>query len=196
LNRTIIIIAIAFASCRSTSGDQLISNKTSISWGQNHNRNSSYVNGTQILKSNLIPDTIFQMPYLTSLAITGMDCDFGNRDSCWMIRAIPKAIKQLTNLRSLMLNVNAIKTIPPEIVFLTKLTLLDLSDNPPLENIDYVTQLTQLENLLLYGCHLRTLPAGIKKMKQLKVLGIRNNPIPEAEVAKLMEAMPWCRIEF
>ena len=131
---------------------------------------TTYATTTANLKSRFIPDKVFQMTNLRHLTIQGMDCDYGDTTTCWMIREIPKQIANLKKLETLQLNVNAIRTVPQEISALQNLKSLDLTDNPGLSDIDNITTLTNLETLGLFGCGLAKLPANIGQLKKLKYL--------------------------
>ena len=190
-----LILVLVLCCCTITKSDELIPYRTSISWATS-TQQTSYQTTTKELKSNKIPDSVFKMTQLTSLTIMGMDCDYGDTASCWMIREIPSQIKYLVNLKSLILNVNGITKIPPEIKSLKYLTLLDLSDNPGLFDINSITSLPNLQNLLLYGCNLSKLPPDIKKLKNLKVLGLKGNNLSKAELAKIENELSQCKIIF
>src|SRR5258705_5692559 len=79
------------------------------------NIDTTYSTTTQQLKSNSIPDSVFEMTSLRHLTIIGMDCDYGDHTHCWGITEIPIEIKNLKKLTTLSLNVNAIRTIPIEL---------------------------------------------------------------------------------
>ncbi len=155
------------------------------------------------MKSNVIPDSVFTMTNLKSLAITGMDCDLKKIDEkgndvteCWALREIPTSIKNLNELEYLQLNINAIQSIPREIENLKKLKVLDLTDNPGLRDIDNVILLeNSLEELYLYGCDLNYSPQLIK-FKKLKKLGLAGNNLNEMEIAKIKKALTGCDITF
>jgi hypothetical protein len=190
-----LFLLLVLCNCKTSRSDELISYKTSINWVASK-QPTSYQKTTKELRSNKIPDSVFKMTQLTSLTIMGMDCDYGDTTSCWMIREIPSQIKYLVNLKSIILNVNGIKKIPPEIRSLKKLTLLDLSDNPGLSDINNLTSLPNLQNLLLYGCNLSKLPSDITKLKKLKVLGLTGNNLSKAQLAKIEKELPQCKIIF
>jgi Leucine-rich repeat (LRR) protein len=190
-----LILTVFLFKCKTTKTEEFIPYKTSISWGS-PTQPTSYQITTKELRSNKIPDSVFKMTQLTLLTITGMDCDYGDTTTCWMIREIPSQIKHLTNLKSLILNVNGITKIPPDMQSLKKLTFLDLSDNPGLYDIENLTGLPNLQNLLLYGCNLSKLPNDMKKLKNLKVLGLVGNNINKIELSKIERALPECKIIF
>jgi tetratricopeptide (TPR) repeat protein len=100
-----------------------------ISYPDTAHSDTTYGTSTQQLKSDKIPDSVFQMTNLRHLSINGMDCDGGNRTNCWMIKEIPSQIKYLKSLTTLRLTLNSIKTIPEELTELNYLRLIDLTDN-------------------------------------------------------------------
>jgi Leucine-rich repeat (LRR) protein len=157
---------------------------------------TAYTSSTQQLKSDKMPDSVFQMTELRHLSINGMDCDYGDRKKCWMIKEIPSDIKNLKNLTTLRLTLNAIATIPNELTHLHNLTLIDLTDNAGLTNIDNLTQLPNLQYLYLYGCRLTKLPDNIGDLKNLKELGLVGNHLDKAEQTRIKKALPNCEIKF
>jgi len=146
--------------------------KISVTVSQQTDTTTVYRNSTARLKNRFIPNQVFEMRDLRILSIQGMDCDYGDTTSCWMIREIPSQISRLKKLKTLQLNVNAIRTIPKEIIELKELKTFDLTDNPGLSNIDNVTGLTNLEELYLFGCNLDKLPKNIRDLKKLRRLGL------------------------
>ncbi|MGZ4049756.1 MAG: leucine-rich repeat domain-containing protein [Bacteroidia bacterium] len=180
-----------------TKGTVVQSNKTDTT--------TSYFITTSELKSDSIPDSVFRMTNLKHLSIQGMDCDYvtigdlgTSKDvtKCRMLNEIPAKIKNLKKLESLRLNVNNISKIPPELKELKNLTALDLTDNPALTNVDYVTALLNLEHLSLFGCGLTKLPADIGKLKKLKTLGLTGNNINAVELNRIKKALPGCKVIF
>ena len=161
-----------------------------------NNRDTSYQMTTKELKSNQIPDSVFNMQNLRSLSIQGMDCDYGNHSDCWMITEIPSGIKNLSALTSLSFTVNAIKKIPEELGLLKHLKSIDLSDNTGLADFNAVTKLDSLESLYLSGCGISKMPDDIGKLKQLKTLGLQGNPIDSLEQIRIKTALPGCNILF
>ena len=155
-----------------------------------------YVASTKELKSRNIPEKVFQMINLKQLSIQGMDCDYGDTTTCWMIREIPKQISNLKTLEILQLNVNAIQTIPKEIGKLKKLKTFDLTDNSALSEIEAVINLPNLETLILFGCGLTKLPTHIKNLKKLKYLGLTGNNIDSIELDRIKKALPTCNIVY
>jgi Leucine-rich repeat (LRR) protein len=158
---------------------------------------------TEKLKSNHIPDSIFNLINLKYLSIQGMDCDYRVLDDkgsditkCWMIIEIPSQIKKLKKLESLHLNVNAISEIPIELSELKNLKSLDLTDNSGLSNIDNVVKLEKLETLSLNGCGISKLPDNIGQLKKLKSLGLAGNNISSKEKERIKKALPNCEIYY
>ena len=125
-----------------------------------------------------------------------MDCDYGDRTNCWMIKEIPSDIKNLKKLMTLSLTLNAITTIPNELSNLKNLTLIDLTDNAGLTNINSLTKLPNLQYLYLYGCGLTKLPDNIGDFKNLKELGLVGNHLDKAEQTRIKKALPNCVIKF
>jgi hypothetical protein len=163
---------------------------------------TAYGKTTRELRSNKIPDSVFQMLHLKYLGISGEDCDRRLIDSngkdvtqCWMINEIPPEIKNLKNLSTIRITLNTIRMLPPEIGELQNLKLIDLTDGG-LSNVDAVTQIAGLEYLYLYGCNIQKLPAEIGKLTHLKELGLVGNHIDEAEQKRIKLALPNCRITF
>jgi Leucine-rich repeat (LRR) protein len=164
---------------------------------------TAYVTSTRQLKSDKIPDSIFQITTLRRLTVNGGGCNnsAGNNNArgssnCWMIREIPAEIANLQQLLLLELKANDLQIIPQELAYLPKLKTLDLSDNPGLTNINPVTKLVNLEYLYLYGCGLQVLPAYIGDLIHLKQLGLAGNRIGAAEQERIRQAMPNCKIAF
>ena len=136
------------------------------------------------------------MKNLKQLSIQGMECDYGDSTTCWMIREIPIQISNLKNLEILQLNLNAIQTIPKEIGNLKKLKTLDLTDNSALSEIQAITSLSNLETLVLFGCGLTKLPSDIGQLKKLKYLGLTGNNIDSIELDRIKKALPICKIVY
>jgi hypothetical protein len=162
---------------------------------------TTYTTSTQQLKSNRIPDSVFLLTELRHLSINGMDCDYGDRTNCWVIQEIPGDIKNLRNLTTLSLTLNAITTMPSELAGLDNLTLIDLTDNAGLTNIDNLTKLPNLKYLYLkylylYGCGLTKLPGNIGDLKNLKELGLAGNHLDKAEQTRIKKVLPNCVITF
>ncbi len=162
-----------------------------------------FITDTKRLKSNHIPDSVFDMSNITVLSIFGSDCDLGitsdtSKDTvgCWMIKEIPKKIGQLKKLVELSLPLNAIQKIPDEIKNLKNLKVIDLTDNSGITNIDNITTLTNLETLNLFGCGLTSLPKDIGNLEKLKQLGLTGNHLSDAELKRLQKIFPNCDIIY
>ncbi len=152
---------------------------------------------TGYLKSDTIPAEVFKMKGLKVLSISGSDCDYIDTvRNCWMIRAIPAEIKNLTHLKSLSLTLNAIRTIPAEISALKALKYLDLTDNAGLTDITNIAALENLEELSVYGCNLHAIPEEFGKLKKLRVLGLTGNQLSQIEKDKIKKLLPNCTIYF
>jgi hypothetical protein len=154
-----------------------------------------YSTTTQRLRSDRIPDSVFQMTALKHLAISGMDCHQSGRD-CWMISEIPSAIKNLEQLRSLSLTLQAIERLPLELAALKDLESLDLTDNANLSDIGVITQMQGLKHLYLFGCRLTKLPADLSGLKKLERLGLTGNNLSDKELQRVRKALLNCEIIF
>jgi Leucine-rich repeat (LRR) protein len=155
-----------------------------------------YYASTKQLKSNHIPDSVFQMTNLKHLAIQGMDCDYGDHEHCWEISEIPIQVKTLINLETLSLIVNSIDNVPIELTKLKKLVSVDFSDNAGFQNIDNISKITSLQYLLLYGCGLTKLPDSIGRLINLKYLGLVGNNFDKQEQQRIKKVLPGCSIKF
>ena len=160
------------------------------------NLDTSYSTSTKQLKSNKIPDSVFRMTKLRHLAISGMDCDYGDKTNCWDINEIPAGLKNLKDLKTLRLTVDAIASIPLELTELKNLKLFDLSDNAGLTSFDNIAKCQSLEYLYLYGCGLTKLPDNIGDLKNLKELGLVGNNLDNTERTRITKALPNCIIKF
>jgi hypothetical protein len=177
----IFFCTLLFIGCRSTkSGEQIVQSTAIINWKQ-PDTTRQFSTTTKILKSSIIPDSVFEMTQLEYLTISGMDCDYGDNTNCWMINQIPASIKNLQELKSLSLTLNSIKSIPIELTELKKLKAIDLTDNSGLSEIEPLTKLEGLEYLWLYGCGLTKLPNDIGNLKNLKQLGLVGNNLDKQE---------------
>lgn len=155
------------------------------------------------LKSDHIPDSVFDMIHLKHLDITGMDCDYRIRDKdgnditeCWGISEIPARIANLQELETLSLNVNAIPSIPEELIQLKHLRVLVLDDNTIFTDGANLDKLENLEVLSLNGCKISKLPDGIGQLKKLRSLGLAETQLDAKEKARIKKALPGCNILF
>jgi Leucine-rich repeat (LRR) protein len=160
------------------------------------NTDTVYYASTKQLKSNHIPDSVFQMTNLKHLAIQGMDCDYGDHEHCWEISEILIQVKNLKDLETLSLTVNSIDSIPIELTELKKIISIDFSDNAGFQNIDNITKIKSLQYLYLYGCGLTKLPDNIGDLINLKELGLVGNNLSKAEQERIKKVLPGCRIRF
>jgi hypothetical protein len=189
-------IAIAFFAANSLSFCRTGTGTTTPATSLSFPSDTAYFITTRELKSDKIPDSVFQLINLKHLAVSGMDCDYGDHKHCWGIREIPAAIKNLSALTSLSLTINAIQVLPAELATLKQLKVLDLTDNAGLGSCEILTELTTLETLNLYGCGLTHLPAAIGNLVHLRELGVAGNYFDEKEKERIREALPHCRIIF
>ena len=164
---------------------------------------TSYISTTAQLKSDYLPDSVFQLKKLRVLIVKGSDCDYTQYDknsqvikNCWALRALSPSIKELSYLEELRLPVNSLNSLPNELATLRHLRLLDLTDNAGLAIIDPIVNLVQLQELYLYGCYLERLPADINKLKNLRFLGLQGNNLSLTEQARIKRALPNCTIYF
>ncbi|MHA1521934.1 MAG: leucine-rich repeat domain-containing protein [Promethearchaeota archaeon] len=95
----------------------------------------------------------------------------------WNIAAIPPEIVQLQNLKILDLQRNHIRTIPRYICQLHKLTHLDLSNNKIRKIPDFLCQLSCLEDLSLGNNEITVVPDNLCSLSHLEELFIGNNKI-------------------
>ena len=161
-----------------------------------NNIDTIYQTRTRDLKTDKIPDSVFNMQNLKDLSIAGMDCDYGNHTDCWTLKEIPSVIKNLTALRTLSLTLNSISSLPEELSTLKHLKSINLTDNAGLSSLDIITKLDSLETLTLTACGLSKMPADIGKLKQLKELNLQGNNLDSLEQVRIKSALPNCRIEF
>jgi hypothetical protein len=162
-----------------------------------------YIANTDMLKSNHIPDSVFQMKRLKKLWISGKDCDNGLHNDnnpndgikCWMIKMIPPEIGNLSQLDTLGLTLGAFGKFPDEISKLEKLRYLNLTDSY-MSNIDNLTSLKNLNHLLLYGCGLSKLPDNIGHLTNLKFIGLVGNNLDTSEIRRIKKALPNCEVYY
>jgi len=158
---------------------------------------------TSQLKSNTIPDWVFNMEKLKNFTIMGMFSeyeieDYGayhSKDNCYRIQEIPSKIKNLTKLTSLSFTDNDIQSLPIDLTALKNLKLIDLSNNPRL-NVNNIEKIPSLEFLSLSGCHLKEMPTNIGNLKHLKELDLTGNSITKKEQIRIKKAIPNCKIMF
>lgn len=201
-NSLIIGTVLLAISCASTTTDKTVI-QTGFDKQQNSDTTTVFYSSTAQLKSRYIPDSIFKMTNLRHLSVQGMDCDYREVDDkgnditkCWMISEIPPQIKNLKQLETLQLNVNAISKIPIELTELKNLKSLNLDDNSGLSEIDNIVKLENLEILSLNGCNISKLPDNIGQLKKLKSLGLAGNNISKTEKERIKKALPNCETYF
>jgi hypothetical protein len=166
------------------------------------NSDTVYIASTEGLKSNLIPDSVFKMTQLKTLMIFGRDCHVREYDKngkditqCWMIKEIPSAIGNLSNLDTLRLTLGVFRKFPTEVAKLQKLRYLDLTDSY-MSDIDNLTSLKSLNHLLLYGCGLSKLPNDIGALSNLQFIGLVGNNLDSLEINRIKKALPNCEVYF
>jgi hypothetical protein len=156
------------------------------------------------LRSNRIPDSVFDMRNLRHLSIQGDDCDYGriydknghDITNCFAIKEIPATIGCLTKLKTIHLTVNAFVSLPKEMALLQNLQVCNLTDNVPLSDITPLASIAGLQELYVYGCRISRLPADLSNWKNLRELGLTGNPLPNEEVERIKKALPACRVVF
>jgi Leucine-rich repeat (LRR) protein len=195
-------IIIFICSCSSTTSEKSV-DKKDFKKQLSSDTTTIYNSTTAKLKSSYIPDMVFEMTKLRHLSVQGMDCDYRELDEqgnditeCWMIKEIPPQIKQLIELESLQLNVNAISKIPNDLTELRNLKTLVLDDNKGLSEIDNITKLVNLETLSMNGCNISKLPENIGLLRKLQSLGLSGNNISETEKERIKKALPNCKTFF
>ncbi|MBN1129900.1 MAG: leucine-rich repeat domain-containing protein [Chitinispirillaceae bacterium] len=92
-----------------------------------------------------------------------------------VITSIPDAVMRLTKLRTLILSHNKIVSIPPEIGQLENLDTLDLRHNSFETLPDEIGKLKNLSYLQLWGNKLATLPPSLLRLSSLRELYLKNN---------------------
>jgi len=190
------LIFVSILGCKTTKENQLQPQKIFL--------DTVYIANTDMLKSNHIPDSVFQMKNLKQLWIGGRDCDNGGPHDdnkpddgikCWMINNIPPEIGNLTELDTLGLTLGVFGKFPAEISKLKKLRYLDLTDSY-MSNIDNLTSLKSLNHLLLYGCGLSKLPDNIGELTNLKFIGLVGNNLDSSEIKRIKKALPNCEVYY
>ncbi|MCK4613480.1 MAG: leucine-rich repeat domain-containing protein [Thermoplasmata archaeon] len=103
------------------------------------------------------------------------------------LKSLPPEIGKLTKLTRLDLDNNQLRELPPEITKLTKLTRLDLDHNQLRKLPPEIGKLTNLTTLSLYENQLTALPPEIGKLTKLTELSLFNNQLTALppEIGKL-----------
>ncbi|OJJ74697.1 hypothetical protein ASPBRDRAFT_459230 [Aspergillus brasiliensis CBS 101740] len=109
--------------------------------------------------------------------------DFGGQG----LRALATSLFHYTFLEKLYLNHNKLKTLPPAIGQLRKLTHLDLSSNDISELPEEIGMLTSLKQLLLFDNNIRTLPFEMGYLYRLEMLGIEGNPLNDVLKSQIIK---------
>ncbi|MFT6963545.1 MAG: hypothetical protein ACJAWV_003282 [Flammeovirgaceae bacterium] len=67
---------------------------------------------------------------------------------------IAKKNRKIKEFGGITANTQLYRKLPPEILKLEKLRILDLSENPSFSDIGTVIKMAQLEEFYCFGCHL------------------------------------------
>lgn len=112
------------------------------------------------------------------------------------LKELPKEMCELTQLTQILIMNNKIESISPDIVKLTSLKKLDLTGNQlktlPVE----IGQLENLETLKLSNNPLESIPVEIGNCTKLSSLVIKDTKLSEADIQKIQELLPNCKIKF
>lgn len=109
--------------------------------------------------------------------------DFGGQG----LRALSSSLFNYTFLDKLYLNHNKLKSLPPAIGQLQKLTHLDLSGNELTELPEEIGMLTNLNKLYLFDNNLHTLPYEMGYLYKLDTLGVEGNPLNDVLKSHIMK---------
>jgi Leucine-rich repeat (LRR) protein len=164
---------------------------------------TSFYIQTPMLKCSGIPDTVFKIKSLKNLIISGVELDEDFLDNkgnwvekkCYKLTVLPSFIGQLENLEILNLYLNALDSLPKEIVKCSKLKEINLSENN-ISNIDNLVLLENLEVLFLNECKLTKLPNNICYLRKLKKLDLTGNELSKVELLRIKKALPKCEIIY
>ena len=102
-------------------------------------------------------------------------------------------LKELTNLKELVLNDNQISDLLP-LAGLTELEFLYLRDNQ-ISDVSPLKDLTNLKGLWLASSQIPDV-SSLKGLPKLEALALQGNPIPGDQKAMLRKALPNCIITF
>jgi CCR4-NOT transcription complex subunit 6 len=109
--------------------------------------------------------------------------DFGGQG----LRAMATSLFSYGFLEKLYLNHNKLKTLPPAIGQLRKLTHLDLSGNELTELPEEIGMLSNLKKLYLFDNNIRNLPYEMGYLYRLETLGIEGNPLDDVFKSQIMK---------
>lgn len=108
---------------------------------------------------------------------------------------IPASVLQLKKLLNLNLAENQLDCVPQEISHLSNLKNLDLHLNKLTTLPDQVWDLKELVFLNLKQNKLTSIPDKIKQLTKLKLLYVKGNLIPEANLLRIHDLLPGCKID-
>ena len=93
------------------------------------------------------------------------------------LTCLPKDLDQMVNLETLGLESNSLSHLGNGLKNMTKLTYVDLGDNPfeSLEEEFPFDTLVNIEHLILSDTNMKTLPGGIGQMVKIKVISLGGN---------------------
>jgi Leucine-rich repeat (LRR) protein len=133
----------------------------------------------------VLPDSIGAIPRLRWLRLNNT-----------RLASLPESVGRLAALERLYLRSAQLPEIPSVIGKLAQLEDLGLSGNPISVFPDWLTALPRLRNLDLNDTRIAALPATLQAMKALRTLSLSRCPIPDAEKARIREALPACHVTF
>ena len=95
------------------------------------------------------------------------------------LTCLPKDLDQMVNLETLYLRGNSLSHLGNGLKNMTKLTWVELGDNPfeSLEEEFPFDTLVNIEHLYLENTNLKTLPGGIGQMVKIKTIGLQGNKL-------------------
>jgi len=107
------------------------------------------------------------------------------------LKKVPESVFKQTDLVALDLSNNELTgSVPGEIRFLQKLTILDLSDNSLTGVSAEIGQLKDLETLDLSNNQLTGLPYELSNLSNLKILNLSGNQYSEQDLKIILEKLP------